>query len=334
MAFSNVTLQDARLNAVNSMFAVNNQRIPSFEAISMLLEGAVELLPGIAEIRQSSTQVTEAVVMSRVAPGEGTTRKCSPSGTGTPQLQAITWATILEEMSLNDVEHQGSQVKYQQAFDYLYPRKAENMYTRLLSAIMAALDANASTVNAGTYFPAINVDVKTIPYQQREDIFNGVAAEMMDNKYFGRYNIIGNYNFNAWATRVKDQGTGNSVNLQAFSDQFRFAHGPVTNEVGMSSTFYVFAPGTIGLILWIRPDFRQGVSRPNSGVKTTTRLPPVFGLPNGLLVEVKYDEHCEGEAEFVEGWGYSIDHAEVVAFDEDAGSTPIFKYQVEQVPLT
>lgn len=332
MAFSAVALQNAIYNATNTPYGQNNLRKGDFTAIRLLLDASRTLIPGFAEIREASTHTTQALVMGAIAEGAKTTRQCVAAGTGTPELVTLNWNTILEELRVNDVEHQGSIVKMNNARDFLVGQKSGNLYSRLRTEIGTYLEANKSTLNAGQYFPDIATGVKTIPLEQEKNLFNGLMAEMQDNLYAGSYWVFGNYNF--WADKefIAAQGSSNSENLATFNENFTFAHVPVANAADMKSTFYVVPAGMVAMIPWLRPDFRgRGRSLPNAGIKTSTRLPGVTGLPNGLLVEVKYDEACTGEAEFEEGWSFSLDRMITHPFEETAGESVIFKYQVTSV---
>jgi hypothetical protein len=328
MAFDPTDLLRATATiAQASTFSKNNLRVPYYGAAAALLGGADTLIRGLGDLKTSSAQPLSIPVFNKVPAGTGTLRKCAGSGDGATALVPVVYEGITEEFNLNDLDTQGNSITRDAAFAYLVQQKASNIYKRIDDKALAFLEANKATVNNGTYFDAGAGGAKQVPYDQRLEFFAGVQAEQGANSFTGITDIVGGYNLKAIYDLQRAQGTGNAVNSSYQTDNYNTYFTNVPNGVGVRDTAYVFESGTVGAFPWLRPDFRR-TKDIGTDVWMTYRLPPMFGMAQGLEVELKVKYGCQGEAEYTESYVMHIDIAFLSAYAQTTGDSGVYKLEI------
>jgi hypothetical protein len=328
MAFDPTDLLRATA-AINqaAKFGQNNLRVPYRGAAAALLGGSDMLIRGLGDLKESSAQPLSIPVFNKIAAGTGTLRKCAGSGDGATALVPVVYEGFTEEFNLNDLDTQGNSITRDMAFAYLVREKANNLYGRIDARALAFLEANKATVNNGTYFDTSLAGAKQVPYDQRSEFFAGVQAEQAANSFNGITDIVAGYNLKAIYDLQRAQGAGNAVNSSYQTDNYNTFFTNVPNGPGVRDTAYIFEQGTVGAFPWLRSDFRRGKDI-GTDVWMTYRLPPMAGMTEGLLVELKVKYACQGEAEFTESYVMHVDIAFLSAYAQTTGDSGIYKLEV------
>ncbi|RPD50051.1 hypothetical protein DNI29_04440 [Hymenobacter sediminis] len=332
MAFDPTQLLEARATIESAMAGrinQNNLRIPYFGAADALINGAPQLISGVSDLKQSTSQPVKIPVFNKVPAGTGTLRKCAGTGTGSVALVPIVYEGITEEFNLNDLDHQGNAVTRDMAFAYLVAQKAKNIYQRIDDKAKAFLESQKATVNKGTYFGTTLAGAKRVPYAQRNELFAGIQAELRSNNFSGVAEAVTGFNMGALYGFQQNQGPANAQNLQYQLQNFNPYFTAMNNGAGVFDTAYAFEAGTVGMFDWLRPDFRRGRDI-GTDVWMTYRLPAMPGMAQGLEVELKVKYGCQGEAEYTESYVMHIDVAFLGAYAEETGDTGVYKYELLQ----
>lgn len=340
MATTATLLQAAIYKATQSdMFQSNEVRASNYGAWEAAW-GDRELLAGTSQleaIKKSSVQTTTLDVFVKEAQGEGTARKCSPTGGQTTDTVDLTYATIFEEFSLSELEYLQNRFSKEDAMAHMLQQKLLSIDKRLDTAAVAFLESSYHKGD-GSIYPNFN-QAKQVPpsdydiQTQRAALWlNNVAVEMEENDYYGQIRVVGSPRLKGYMASMLNQGAGTATNLgfqfQNFNAMFS---NRVTNNTGRNATAYVFEKGMVGAVTWA-----NGLHRKGKDIGTdvwTIMQHPRYGFD----IEVKIKKACTdnsgtitgGQADYVEGIGLSFDVAFFKAYSSVANNTGLYKYELD-----
>lgn len=341
MSFSPTVLQDSISNlAKNKQFVSRELRGSIYGALDTVAAQTELLVPKaeLERVRQASSQTQKINVYNKIAAGSGTARKCTGSGTGTTAQSTLSWSTIVEEFALSYIEHEGNQIKYQAAFEYLLDQKLKAIYKRIDEKIVAAMEANYSAGD-GDSFTLFN-DAFQVPLSQYDIAttraatwMNKVKADVMKNDFDpDMLQVVGDSNMKAVMSSMMNQGQYTETDL---GFQFQGVDSAFTNRVtnnnGIYATGYIFEKGAMGLLTWTNQLSRNGE---NIGTDIwTTMVDPRYGLTMELKVKKACTDnsgsYAGAQADLVESFVIAIDVATPVAYNSD-GNTGIYKYELNE----
>jgi len=331
MAFTPTVLQEAilRTSEVNGFGYKENETRPSrYGALEAFAEQVSGLVPAstLKAIKESSEQATSIDVFQREATGTGTARKCSGTGTGTTVNIPVTFATYAEEFQLSYLEHAGNRTKYAEAFNHLFNERIKSLLVRLDTDSVTYLEANKTTANAGTIITQV-ANAGQVLKADKDQFFNKIKAEMEQNDYYSGIINVASTTQRELIRFDQAQGGANATNLEfQMGDFMHKTTNRITNGLGVQSTSYMVAPGTIGAISWTNQLARDGKDIGTDQWST-------FADPSGLIgdIELKVKLECADngagkEADYVESFVMAVEVAFISAYDSVLGA-PIFKYE-------
>ena len=338
MAYTPTVLLDGLVSVaeVNGLkFQENETRRSKYGALEAYRAGTSLLIPTtrLEALKTSTERVTSIDTFVKEANGTGTARKCAGTGGGSTARTALTYATFVEEFSVSDLEHSNNLTSKQEAFNHLFNERIKSLHNRIDAAAVTHLEANKSTVNAGTIYGASAVDIvaKGVPQLTKNEFYNNLSVEMQQNDYDAPYYNIASTSQKALMRFDLNQGAGNSVNLQFPMPDYQHYFTNRIAEVGVESSSYVVSPGTVGLVTWINQLSRMGQ---DIGTDRWSSFEDPFGLLGSI--ELKIKEGCfdnsgsfaGAEADLVTSYVMAVEVAFVKAYSSTA-DTGIYKYQVE-----
>lgn len=336
MAFSPTILQDAilRTSEINGFNLQENEtRGSRYGALEAFVEQTSGLVPAsrLKALKEATSQATSIDVFQREAVGTGTARACSGTGTGTTVNLPLTYVTISEEFQISFLEHEGNRTRYAEAFTHMFNERMKSIWTRLDTAGVTKLEADKvlAANNQGTIITQVG-DAGQVAAADKDQFFNKIKAEMEQNDHYSGIINIASTTQRELIRFDQAQGGANATNLQFQMGDFQHkTTNRITNGVGVQSTSYMVAPGTIGIIPWTNALARAGK---DIGADQWT----TFQDPSGMLgaIELKVKKECVdnsgsfagAEADYVESFVMSFEYALVSAYDSVQGSA-IFKYE-------
>jgi hypothetical protein len=182
MAYTDTLLQDAIYKASKKDTFQSRELRPSlYGALDAAIAQNSLILPKstIESIKKSSVQATKVDVIKKEAAGSGTARKCTGTGAGVSAQATLTWSTLVEEFAMSDLEMRQNQYSYDELFQIRFEQKLLNLYKRMDSAVIAALEANYSA-GLGDSFTLFN-DAFQVPLNQY-DIATTRAATWLNDE--------------------------------------------------------------------------------------------------------------------------------------------------------
>jgi hypothetical protein len=291
MAYLDNVLQEFRaaMDPTGNGYGRNNLRNPIYGAFRAHLDNTSLLVPGLNILADKKTtgQAVKIPVWKKGADGTGTVRKCGGGGTGNTTLKTVPFIGIEEEFKISRQELYISGMSEQDTINKLLYQRFQSAYKRLEVLSVAHMETIKATINNGSIYGATTAGAKTVPYEQRKELFGGLQADMMSNDFMGDMNFVASPNLMQPWNYVENQGAQNGENLayqqQGYNDYWsRF----VTPGAGNFAAAYVFSPGTIGVLPWINQLSRDGE---DFGTDVwSTVVDPIFGL----TWEVKLKQYC------------------------------------------
>lgn len=296
----------------------------------------------IAEIKTRVDHSIKIPVLKRTTRTVGTTRTCATSTTtDDTALVTPTFTTVTDGgFRINMSTTFGNMYNFEQQFGAHFDQSIRILHEKLALDTVTFLETNKAT-SAGQVGTLMAWN--TLNGQQQNDLadrdnfFGWAYEEMRQNKYSGPYDFVhtlGDMGFQI--SRQAAQGAGNSTNLawQMGQGWNFYAEQQFTGASGTTGSAYIFEPGTIGMINWVRPDFRAGLNLGDMEVWTT--IPdPIY--PNFITWEMKVKRSCgDGNAYNTGNAGYensqlvsfelSADFSRIARYTSTAGDTGVMKY--------
>jgi hypothetical protein len=337
MAFTPTLLQEGILSVAQTNgldFTGNELRRSRYGALQAASIGVNEMIPAstLTALRDASSQPTSVDVFNKIAAGSGTARKCAGTGTGTTANVSVTYNTFVEEFSISKIEHEGNRVKEQEAFNYLLNEKLKALHTRIDTAAVAALEADAQAA-PNEVFGAIVGNALQFAQVDRLDFYNQFKSNMEVNDFYGGYENVHSTSQAELVRFDQAQGGANATNLQfQLGDYTHYSSNRVANIALVQSTSYIFERGTFGMVTWTNQLSRMGEE---IGTDVWTTMADPFGLLG--TIELKIQKGCVdnsgglgagAEADLVESYVLSLDVAFMTAYDSTGSDSGIYKAEI------
>lgn len=342
-AYVNTILQDALVKASQEdAFQSFEARGSNYGALDAAVKGVSKMLTPrqLSNLKQSSAQATKIDLLVKEAEGSGTVRKCTGSGDGSSYRATLSWSTIAEEFSISELDMHQNNYSYEEMFAFRFRQKLLSIYSRLDSAVVAALEANYTAGN-GTSFTFYN-NASQVPLSNwdlnsgRSAMWvNKLKSDMFANDLMQEnLHITGDANLMSVMSAMLNQGTGTHTNLgfqfQGIDSTFT---NRITNNNGIYATGYVHEIGQIGILTWANMLARKGADIGTD--KWYTFSDPRYGF----TMEIKEKAACTdtssspgitgGQADLLHSYVISFDYAIPVAYSSDSNSG-IYKYELDE----
>lgn len=288
----------------------------------------------ISKLRQGTAQATKVPVLDQLSGSVDANRACGASEEGDSALVSVTYQTVSKGFVINEDLHDSNDIKFGSVlmhdFDEIFKKLHLDLDTKAIANLEAAKsavnDGSLNTFNAGT-------DTMEVSLANKDNYFGSIMTEMGENDFDGEVFNVHSLAQNFEINRQRNQGAGNDQNLNwQFEDFVHYGTNKVTSATAAQSTSYIFVPGTVGVISWIKPKNRRGVT---IGTDTWTTINDPF-VP-GLVWELKIKQVCKDNSGTIVGteddlqWQYrvSAEFAFMTAYTSDT-DTGIYKYQQQK----
>ena len=302
---------------------------------SLILGGA----SAIADLKTRPDHLIRVPVLKRSTRTVGTVRTCATStAQDDSALVTPTWATITGGFKINLSTSFGNMYSFEQQYKNSFDQTMRILHEKMSLDNLTFLEANKATIagqvgNINT-FNVLNGQMQS-SLANKDNYFGFAYSEMMQNRYSGPYthiHTLGQMNFEI--ARQTAQGAGNATNLawQSGLGWNHYAEQQFTGASGTTGSSYIFEPGTVGLLNWIRPDFRVGK---DMGTKIWTKITdPIYpGVEWEMMVSLSCGDGNDGNtggvgyenAQLV-SFEFSADFSRLARYTSTAGDTGIMKY--------
>lgn len=320
-------------DTINAGIQKGELRQNVYGALESIIESTPDLIMGgqatIAELKTRVDHSIKIPVLKRSTRTVGTTRTCATStAQDDSALITPTFTTVTDGgFKINISTTFGNMYSFDQQFAHSYKESLRILHEKLSLDTVTFLEANKSTQagQVGTLMSwnALNGQQQNT-LSNKDNYYGFIYEEMLQNRYSGPfYNVhtLGLQGFEI--ARQAQQGAGNSVNLawQLSQGWIHKREQQFTGASGTTGSSYIFTPGTIGMINWIRPDFRTGLNLGDLEVWTYIQ-DPVYP---SIQWELKIKRSC-GNGNDGNTGGVGYENAQLVSFEMSADFSRLARY--------
>jgi len=265
-------------------------RTPEYGAMQAYLDYANIMLPDLASIKEGESQAERIRYFKRSQGTVGTSRTVSLTGKyGDTSYLTPTWYTRTREFSISVKQAENNQESAARIMAHQLKNTIIDLYDAIETLAIAQLDANKTTSEgnrSGLGSWDSSKYVMAIANSDKDNYFNYIKTDMVNDKWHGLLQAINTGNINAVIAEQTAQGPGNSSNLQFQYPGFEFytctdASGSdymASDYFGLS---YIVEQGSIALVPWIPQANRVGTV---AGSYSWSSIPDPFGKLGQLAV--------------------------------------------------
>lgn len=331
-------------NTMNSGIQKNELRGYTNGSLDAIIQSTPDLIMGgeatIANLKTRVDHLVRVPVLKRTTDSVGSTRTCATSTTSDDTaLVTPTWTTVTAGFRLNLSTAIGNMYSFEQQFQAAFKQRMRLLHEKLALDTNTFFEANKATIagQVGTLntWNTLNGQMQ-VSLANKDNYFGYAYQEMQQNRYSGPYMNVHTLGLQGFAIANQTaQGAGNSTNLawQTGLGWNHFADGQFTGASGTTGSSYIFEPGTVGILNWIRPDFRAGSNLGDIEVWSYIQDP----IYPSIQWEMKVKRSCgDGNAYNTGNAGYenselisfefSADFSRMARYTSTAGDTGIMKY--------
>jgi hypothetical protein len=343
--YASTVLQAARLWQQDNMGKKFESR-RDFSKVFPVFQDGQNYVPDLEAIKQSTTQTTTTMYLTKKSFTINTSKSCSPSGqTGGSGTVDLSWVQKGFAIKHQTKKYHGNELSSTRGLAYDMFEAEMSLWfdsSGMEAAMVAYLEANRTQVNAlssatesrNTWRGATDYDVTTT-HANRNNFYNYMRSDMMLNNYSGKLWDVYNTWFSSDINFYSNQGEGNSTNTA-----FQFAQMPQgislqpTNLISPSgyfdSTHYIIPEGGVAILFWNELLNREG--RKNESGEWTIMESQLFP---GVIYDVFIKNSCSDTSDdggttqdSVIDYEFTLNYALTKQPISTANETPIYKYQI------
>jgi len=338
--YANTVLQNARAWITPELEQKFERRKELSEATELFLYDRRFTIPNLAEIREATTQTTQAMYKIRKTFTKNTAKSCTRTGeTGGSSYVNLTWSQLGFAVRHETKKYHGNELKGAQGLAYDFLEGEADFWwgtSGFESILIAYLEANRTQVAQdladGTHFDWLGNPqfFYQVPNADSSRFYNYMITDMLINNYSGLLLELHNTGWSAEIAYDGAQGPANNVNtqFQFAANVKRFRTNLLTTPSYYMTEQFIIPTGGVTFLDWNDPLNRKGSDR---GTMLWTTYESRFfpGIKFDLFVRYTCaDTSANGGTtqDEVIDFEFTLNYSIVKQPSTVANETPIFKY--------
>ena len=319
--------------ASNALTDATEFRDYAHGTVKRLLSAENDVFRNVEAMKQSKEQVSTVDMHKKVYTASAADKSAAHSAAAFPDsfTKNITYVPIVQTFKVSYKQASNNRLGYDSILAYEMKNKLQSFYLDLSTASLAYLAANKSQVGVDSVidFDAVTNFQFDNPTGEADFFFENAKSAMLQNKYPGMLDMIGDQRNATKYRRLAAQGRQNATNQAWQLPGIDYIEEPQMTVTTLGEA-YAWAKGTVGMTTWNEELNRRGSgSIGNNEGLFTTLVDPILGHIHDLHV-VRGVADTTGSAgniqDIVDEYELTTFYAIEGAWESTANATSIFKF--------
>jgi len=300
--------------------------------VKRLLAAESDVFMNVEAMKQSIEQVSTVDMHKSVYTASGAAKSASHSAAAFPDsfTKNIVYTPVTQTFKVSYKQASNNRLGYDSILAYELKNKLQSFYRDMSTAALAYLAANKSQVGVDSViaFDDVTNDRFDNPAAEADFFFENAKAAMLQNRYPGIIDMIGDQRNATKYRRLASQGTSNATNQMWQLPGIDYIEEPQMTVTTLGEA-YMWQKGTVGMTTWNEELNRRGSgSIGNNEGLFSTMVDPIFGHVHDLHV-VRGIANTSGSGgniqDIVDEYELTTFYSIEGAWESTANATSIFK---------
>jgi hypothetical protein len=325
-------LQAAITKASNSLIDKTEFRDYQHGTVKRLLDDEPDVFMNVEKMKQSREQPTKVDMHKSVYTASAADKSHNHAAAAFPDsfTKDIVYIPMVQTFKVSYKQADNNRLGYDGILAYELKNKLQSFYRDISAAALAFLAAEKSQVAVDSVIAFDGVGFKfDNPTGEADFFFENMKSAMLQNRYPGMLNVVGDQRNATKYRRLAAQGAQNATNQAWQLPGIDYVEEPQMAVTALGEA-YAFAKGTVGMTTWNEPLNRKGSgSIGNNEGLFSTLVDPILGHVHDLHV-VRAIADTSGSAgnvqDIVDEYELTTFYALEGAWESTANASSIYKF--------